>query len=136
LSPLNLIFCQKFELSRLKSKKFPGRRPEIVQNLFLAFFCHFRVWVEPAQLDIFPKIRVEPAQIEIYSRPAGRPEIVQNLFLAFFCHFWVDPAQLGFSTFGFSRDRGPAEPKKLWKKVVFGGLSVWTLADCDWRLRG
>jgi len=21
----------------------------------------------------------------------------------------------------------------MWEKVVFGGLSVWTLADCEWR---
>ena len=28
---------------------------------------------------------------------------------------------------------GEAQLKKMWGKVVLGELSVWTLADCEWR---
>jgi len=63
-----------------------------------------------------------------FSKKSSQSNFVLKLEIvckSVFCHFWVDPAQLGFLTFGFSLDRSLAQLKK----VVLGEMSVWTLAD-------
>jgi len=85
LSRLNVFFFQKFELSRLNP------------------FCFLKFRVEPAQLVVFQQSSSAGSTRNLI----GRPEIVQNLLLAFFYAFLVEPAQLGFSTFGSSRDQRP-----------------------------
>jgi len=47
-----------------------------------------------------------------------RSDFAQKSVFVFFGHFW---------------GAGAVQLKKNVEKMVFGGLSVWTLADCEWR---
>ena len=69
------------------------------------------------------KIRFQPSHLECF---------FQNR---------VEPAQLWFLTWGIAckisvtslHIRDQLNSKKMWEKVGFGGMSVWTLADWKWR---
>jgi len=84
----------------------------------LAFFHEFGL----SRLNpIFFKIGVEPAQIDFFFRWS---DCAQKSVIVFFGHFWVEPGQLGFLTFGFSRDvknPGAEQMKKNVKKSSFWG---------------
>jgi len=75
------------------------------------------------------KITVEPAQPEFWNTP----KLPQNPNHGFPPYSgWAGATQknigLGLATCG---TRGSTQ--KIWKKMGFGGLSVWALACCEWR---
>ena len=111
LSRLNLIF--------LKILGWAGASQKNFKKFELSRLTRFFSKIELSRLNskFFPTARNHPKSVFCVFLPhlgwAGSTRIFD---------IWVQPGA----------GMGPAELKKMWKKVFFGGLSVWTLPDCKW----
>jgi len=134
-----LIFSMKILIFSIKILDF------LYENSWWFSLWKFQFFIESViksklsrLIPIFFKICVEPSQLDFFFDGQIVPK---NLLFSFFGHFWVEPAQLGFLTFGFSRERlgGRGSTRKKWEKMWFLGdcpYGLWLIASCAQRLWG